>query len=372
MKLIVLRNNLKDGLDAIGRVVGDTGSTLPILKNFLMETVDGRIKFSATNLELAVTCFVSGKIVEAGSITIPLNIFASVVNNLQSERVSLETIGDHLVAKTDNYEAKIQGIKKEEFPIIPKPNNHQYFIEVAADSLRDALSSVMGAAQIAGLRPELNSVLFDYQISVLKLVATDTFRLAEKTLTESQFKANIDKTFKAIIPLKTINEVARIFKEDKEKVGFYFDPSQVLIKNENMEIISRLANGDFPDYQPIIPRETETEITLSRNELINALKLTGSFTDRLSEVRLVVRDGAKNIEIYSSNQALGENRYLIPAKIKGAPLEAVFNWRYLMDGLKGLSAEGISLGLNGSDRPATVRTPGDASYLYILMPIKAA
>lgn len=371
MKLIILKGNLREGLDAISKVPGDSRVTLPILKNFLIEAVDNRIRLSATNLELAITCFLSGKIIEPGGITIPLVILNSIVSNLQAERVNLETEGDNLVVKTDNYEAKIQGVKAEEFPIIPKLSTDEINIQLGNEQLKDALAFVASASQTTGARPELNGVLFDFQLNQLKLVATDSFRLAEKTIPGGQFTAEIRQGFKTIIPLKTVNEIVRAFKEQDEKVSIYFNHNQVLCKTDNLQIISRLTGGEFPNYQAIIPTNSETEVVLNKDELVNALRLTSSFTDRLNEIRIVIKDKAKNIEVYSMSQGLGENRYLIPAKIKGAPLEIVFNWRFLLDGLRGFDGKEISLGLNGDAKAAILRSSGDSSSFYVLMPIKA-
>lgn len=372
MKVIILKNNLKAGVDVVSRVASDSLSTLPILKNFLIETVDGRLKLSATNLEMAITSFISGKVVEGGDLTVPLNIFNSVINNLQNERINLEKEGEVLIIKTDNYQAKIQSIKKEEFPIIPRLNDGQLGIEIATPVLREAFLSIMSAAQISDTRPELGGVLFDFQTNLLKLAATDSFRLSEKAIYNNQFQSDINKHFRAIIPLKTIFEVVRIFKDGSDKkVGIYFDPNQILFKTGDSEIISRLISGEFPDYQPIIPKSVETEAVVNRNELINALKLTGSFTDRLNEVKVFIKEKAKSIEVFSSNQNLGENRYLIPAKIKGLPLEVVFNWRFLLDGVKGLSSENVILGFSADNKPALIKSPEDSSFFYILMPIKA-
>jgi len=372
MKIIILKNHLKSGLETISKIGAESGSiTLPILRNCLIETIDNKVKLSMTNLEMAITSFVPGKVIEGGSLTVPFNIFNSIINNLQTERINLEDKDNCLIIKTDNYQAKIQGNKKEEFPIIPQITN-QTFLEAPTAIIKKSLSSVIVASQISEVKPELNGILFDFQINSIKLAATDSFRLAEKNIANTQFKSNIEQELRAIIPLKTIQEVIRIFKDEDGQISIYFDPSQVLFKTENSEIISRLISGEYPNYQAIIPQSFETEIVLNREQLINALKLTSSFTDRLNEIKILIKENTKNIEVFSSNQTLGENQYLIPTRIKGAGLEIIFNWRFLLDGIKVLDSESIFLGLNGDNKPVLIKSPADISYFYILMPIKSA
>jgi len=373
MKIIILKNHLKSGLEMISKIGSESSSaTLPVLRSFLMETIDNRIKLSMTNLEIAITCYLPAKVIESGSFVIPFNIFNSIITNLQTERINLESEENkYLIIKTDNYQAKIQGNTKSEFPIIPQVSN-QNFLEFPVVILKKSLSSIINAAQTSEVRPELNGVLFDFQVSLLKLAATDSFRLAEKNILTTQFKSNIEQGFKIIIPLKTIQEVNRIFKEEDNLINIYFEPNQILFKTENCEIISRLISGDFPEYQSIIPQSFETEIILNKEELINAIKITGLFTDKLNEVKLSIKEGIKNIEVSSFNQVLGENQYLVPAKIKGVSQEIVFNWRFLLDGVRVLDSEDIFLGLNGDNKPALIKSPNDTSYFYILMPIKSS
>jgi len=370
MKLIVLRNNLKAGLDVIGKISAEGTSALPILKNFLIETFDGKIKLAATNLEIGVTGFINGKVIEHGGISVPLNIFSSIINNLQSERINLEVKSNNLIIETDNYNAKIQGIKKEEFPIIPEINNKKNYLKISLANLKNSLLYITNASRVIESKPEINSVLFDYQVNLLKLAATDSFRLAEKTISNSQFESNIEKKFKIIVPIKTIHEIIRIFKNDQEDVSIYFDSNQILFETEGTKIISRLINGEFPEYQEIIPKSDKTEIIISREQLMMGLKLTGVMTDKFNEVKISVSGNNKNIEIYSMNQNVGENKYLIPAKIKGTASDVIFNWRFFLDGIKDLNQENIVLGLN-ENQPAVIRPQGDSSCFYVLMPIKS-
>jgi len=373
MKFIILKKNLKDGLRAIEKITTDN-LNLPILKNFLIESFDNKIKLSATNLELAITTFISGKIIENGGITVPLGVFSAIINNLQSERVNIELKNNKLLIKTDNYGAEIQGVKKEEFPIIPKITDDQFYLEINNSILKNSLISIIDSVGV-NARPEFNGILFDYQSTLLKLAATDSFRLSEKTIFNTQFESNFNKNFKIIIPAKTIFEcIKELQNNENGKTIIYVDSSQILFKTENTEIISRLISGEFPQYQQIIPSGAETEILLGKNELINALKLAGIFTDRLNEIKFNFQKDLKNIEIFSHSQSLGENKYLIPAKIKSSAKnaipETIFNWRFFLDGIKNIESENVFIGLNSPNKPALIKSPEDVSWFYVLMPIK--
>jgi len=374
MKFAILKNNLKAGLDAVGRVVGgEAVQNLPILRNVLIETTDNQMKLSSTNLEIAITSYVPAKVSEKGGITVPFSILNSVIGMLQSDRIEIEEDDGNVVVSTENYNAKIQGIKKDEFPIIPKLERARISIEIPSALLQDALLFVSVACQATDIKPELSGILFNSQDKILKFAATDTFRLTEKTIYDTQFSAKESERAREVIPLKTVQEAIRIFNGEKdEKIKIAMNDSQVVFESDSVKIISRLISGEFPDYQSlgIIPSSFVTEVVVKKEDLVSALKLGGLFANKFNEVKLRVKSGEKNIEIYSSSQGLGENKYLIPAKIKGEAIEAVFNWRFFLDGIKNLASEDVFLGLQGASKPAMIKSPSDISYFYILMPIQ--
>jgi len=367
MKIILLKNNIKKGLDTVGRSIG-SNLNLPVLGGILIVAGNNQIKLSATNLELAITKNIFGKVVEEGSVVVPYSILASTVNNITSERIHIEkTKQGNIELKTDNYTATIQGISEKEFPIIPEIDKKHNKIEVEAQVLKDSLSRVIIAGEISDLRPEIGGVLFIGEAVALKLAATDSFRLAEAKIIGDQARSKIEETFTATVPLKTTQEVIRAIDEE-DTVSLYFEDSQVLFETEDTSIISRLIEGTFPDYSSIIPQKTETNILLKREELINALKLASSFVGKTNDVKITVKD-KKVIEVYSGDNSIGENKYLIPAKIDGPGMDIIFNWKYLLDGIRTGSSKDVFIGLNGSDKPALIKEPNDDSYFYILMPI---
>jgi len=369
MKLVVLKNNLKEGLSAVERASSENAN-LPILKNVLIKTFNNKIQLSATNLELAITKYISGKIIEEGSITVPLSALLSIVHNTTNERISLEVEQNTLLFKTDNYDATIQGLPEEEFPIIPKLENTSTYLDLESNLLKESILKIINSIQISEIRPEISGVLLDFQVTNFKIVGTDSFRLSEKTVTESNFKSNFQRGFRIIIPLKTMQELLRIVSDGP--VRMYIDPNQILFKNDELEVISRLIDGTYPDYEQIIPKSLETELSLERDHLVNAVKLVSTFSSKTNDLKISFNEGKKTLEVYSANQYLGENKYLIPVKSKGKSFNVSFNWKYLLDGLKNFESKEIVLGVNGDNRPSVLKNSADMSYFYILMPIKAS
>jgi DNA polymerase-3 subunit beta len=264
----------------------------------------------------------------------------------------------------------MQGAPAEDFPIIPRMEDMDHRMEIDPVVFQDALQQVISAAHISDIRPEISGVLFDFQMTLLKLVATDSFRLAEKIIDGGKFKHTFEAGFRAIVPLRTAQELLRVISRTAPLL-VHCDGSQMLFTSDDVELISRLIDGTYPDYEQIIPKDVETEIALDKAHLINAVKLVSNFSGKTNDVRLSTDDEGKTVVVHSVNQFLGENKYLIPARVTGAQIADIpFNWRYLLDGLKSISEESIILKLNGSNRPALIRPAGDSSFVYIVMPIR--
>jgi DNA polymerase III subunit beta len=367
MKFIAIRSNIKDAVSVIEKAVGEN-SNLPILKNILIEAQENTIIFTATNLEIAISHRVAGKVIENGSITIPLSLFSSLIANIPSDRLNFEKKENNLEIATDNYGAVLNGLPAEDFPITPQIKNIEDFIEIKAAFLKEAIQQTTVASQYSDLRPELNSVLFNFSLESLVLASTDGFRLAEKSIPANMFATKKKEPFKILIPLRTGLEIARILR-DEEMVRIYQDENQVLFKTDQTEMISRLVEGSFPDYSAIVPHDFDAEIVVERDEFLNAIKLAGVFGQKNSEVKIKIHQNKKAIEINSADQALGENTHTLPAKIKGDLPEVFFNWRYLSDPIKSIKSPDLFLGLQEDAGPALVRSTSDTSYYYVLRPI---
>jgi DNA polymerase III subunit beta len=370
MKFIAIHSSIREALVVVATAIGEN-QTMPILKNVLMKAAGGVVSFTATNLEIAITYRVSGKVIEDGLITIPVGLLVNIINNIKSDRLNFETKENTLEIKTDNYNATIQGLSAEDFPPTPKIKIPENYLEIKGVFLKDAIQQVDAAAQMSDLRPELSSVFFNFSIETLKLAATDGFRLAEKTIPASNFTAKNQEPFTMLVPLRTAYEVQRIVKDD-EVVKIHFDDNQVLFKTENLEIISRLIEGNFPDYAQIIPNKFISEIVVNTAEFLNGVKLAAVFGQKNGEVEIKIHPNKKAVEILSADQALGANEYLLPAKIKGEGITVVFNWRYLSEPLKVIKTEEVLLGFQEEANPAVIRPAADGSYFYIIKPILKA
>jgi len=365
MKIIVLKENFKQSFLSVERAIGN-GTILPILKNVLIKTEQGRIKVAATDLEIGITSWLNGKIIEEGGITVPAGILGAILNNINSSKLELEVVDSKLKIKTEKSENIIQGIKESDFPIIPKIKTSS-FIELKTPDFKKALNQVISAASFNERRPEINGILFWLKDKKIKMAATDTFRLAEKTIKETEFKTEIDE-IKVIIPLKTVQEVVRIVEEDK-KIKIFIDPHQILFNLENIELISRLIEGVFPEYDSLLPKENQTSVLIDKEDLFNAVKLAAVFVSKVNDIK--VKTSAPNkFEVFAQESTIGENKSDLDAEINGENQELVLNWHYLLDGLKGIESDIVFLGMNGEIKPVVLHSPKDENYLYILMPIK--
>ncbi|MEK7542795.1 MAG: DNA polymerase III subunit beta [Patescibacteria group bacterium] len=368
MKLVILKTNLLEGLFSVERSIG-VNTNLPILKNVLLTADNNKISIITTNLELAVMHIIQGKIIENGKSTIPLSLFNSVIKNLNSERVTLETKDNNLIIITDNYEAVIQGGNEKDFPIIPSISSNKNSLKISSENFIDSIQSVIIATQYSDIRPEISGVFVSYNNDKLVFVGTDSFRLSEKTLAPSLVNSDFDE-ISFIIPLKTADELLRVFNKSDGEITILIDQNQVLFSTNVKSITSRVVDGRFPEYQPIIPKSVENEININRQELLNAIKLTSSFSGRTNDVTITIGDNKKFLEVSSREGSLGSGLYKVPCKVKGDALSIVFNWKYIYDGLKIYNSDDVVIGINTPDRPVLIKSTTENNILYVVMPIR--
>ncbi|OGZ33578.1 MAG: DNA polymerase III subunit beta [Candidatus Portnoybacteria bacterium RBG_19FT_COMBO_36_7] len=372
MKITCLQENLKTNLNIAQNIVGKN-LTLPILNNLLLEIDNGQLKISSTNLEIGINTWTSGKIEKTGSITCPAKILTSFINNLPNKKIELEAKDNNLYIKCENYKAAIKGLSAEDFPLIPKIKEKPISVFKKSEALKNDLNKVVGAAALSESRPEFSGVLFKFEKDSVRFVATDSFRLAEKIIYQT---SSISQPNSLIVPQRTIQELIRILGEKQsQEVRFVLGDSQILFDLDEVQLISRLIDGQYPDYQQIIPKNFETKVTLSKDELINNIRIASIFSSKINDVKILIR--SEKIEILSQDPDLGENKSQMSARVQGKPMEIIFNFRYLMEGLANIGTKQVLLGLNpeiqgtsSRSNPAVIKPVGEDGYLYVVMPIK--
>jgi len=378
MELLILKENLKIGLGIIERIASKSLS-LPILNNVLLSSDGNFLCLTATDLEIAVHYWALSKTEKEGKIVVPAKLLSGFIASIPEEKILLKTVDNILRAETNNFKTKINGFSPDEFPIIPKVRD-EISIEVNSAPFCQGLSKVYKYATQNQARPEISGVYIVFWGNQARLTATDSFRLAEKKLSFDNEKAGgglEEKSF--IVPLKTINELVNVGADKKGKLKICLDVNQAMFEfkeegsgRPQLQIISRLIEGEYPAYQDIIPKQYATQVVLDKDKFNSHLKTASLFSGRVNEVKIKVDPKKQEILISSQGAEHGENNSILEGKVQGEEMAASFNWRFLIDGLSNMQSSEVLFGLNGEDGAAVLQPVGDATYTYIVMPIKAS
>lgn len=363
MKIVCTRNNIRDALQLAERFTGKN-LTLPILSNILLEAEDKKVRCVATNLEIGVEVSVPCKVIKEGSVTIPGKVINTLLSSIDDEAITLEEKDEALTLKTDSSHFSIQGIAPKDFPILPKPQKGREF-SIPAKELKTSLGQVLSSVAASDFRPELAGVFFKKDAKLLTLVATDSFRLAEKKLPLPSVSAE-PSSF--ILPARTVQELLRTLPDEDEEVRIRESESQVFFQAGGTYIVSRLIDGNYPDYAVIIPKEFAAHVSISRDELLKKIRSAAVLASKLNDITLDF--SSHESFVAAANAEVGKSKILLASKIKGKESRVSFNFRYLLDGLEALAGEELLLSLNGDSGPALIRDPNNASFQYVVMPIR--
>ena len=373
MKVSCLQENLAKGLSIVSRAVASR-STLPVLGNVLIATDQGRLKLAATNLELAVTCWIGAKVDEDGATTLPARILGDFVNSMPPDRIemdlNLKTQTMHLKCARDD--ANIKGIDAQEFPIIPSLGDGKK-ISLDPDVLREMIEQVTFAAATDESRPVLTGVAAKFEQDKVTFAAADGFRLSVRHATLS---APVDPPISVIIPAKALQEVARVSgdQEDPIEIAVTENKSQVLFRLTNTEIVSQLIDGQFPDFTRIIPEACATRTTVTTFEFQNAVKAASVFArESMNTVRVQIAPanelGGGKMTITATSAESGDNIGDIDATVDGEPVEIAFNARYLTDVLNILRAPQVTLETSSGSSPGVIKVVGRDDFTHVIMPM---
>ncbi len=361
MKFKINRDILLKGIETIQNVVS-AKATLPILSNFLIETQKDNLRLTATDLNIGISCVIPVDIQEQGAITIPTRRFSGIIKELSEDEVEVNTKKNNIVIiETKSCQFKIIGLPSEEFPKLPEFKDREV-IKLEQGSLKQMLNQTSFAVSLDETRYILNGILFKINQSNLTLVATDGKRLA---IISKKLKQAINKDVHIIIPIKTIQELLRNLKEEGE-LSLVIGSNQALFDFGDVVIISRLIEGEFPDYQQVIPPISETKIKINREQFLFAIRRASLLaTPDYQAVKLEVFK--EKLVISKSTPDVGESREEVAIENPGKELVIGFNPNYLIDVLKNLAKETIEFELTGSEKSGVMRDDG---YIYIILPMR--
>jgi DNA polymerase-3 subunit beta len=363
MKLQVTQENLNHALNSVSRVANSRG-TLPILANVLIKTINNRLSLAATNLDIAITHYIGAKVDDEGSITVPARLMQDFVSSLPDGVINLELKDSKLHVSTDKYQSVVNGIVADDFPVMPDTSEGKKW-NIDGPVFKKGLQQVVFAASNDETRPILTGVLIQTSEGKLHMAATDSYRLAEKELTKTKDDIQI------LVPASAMQDLLRIVGDNEDKVQVTHDDQQVLFKVGDVELVTRLVDGKYPDYKKLIPGKFATEARLKRADLVNVTKVSSLFArESAGSVTLEVDDKTDQLSIRSVASQLGENNATADANVTGSG-SITLNSRYLLDALNVMSGEEVVFSFNGKLEPTLLTDPAAEDYKHIIMPLKS-
>ncbi|MBI3485834.1 DNA polymerase III subunit beta [Candidatus Daviesbacteria bacterium] len=369
MKVLILQQDLLPALQAVSRSVG-VRSTLPVLANVLLQTENGKLKISATNLEVGVIKQLNAKVDEIGEVSVPAKTLLEIVSSLPVSELTLSSSTDQLKISTPSFKASLNGIPASEFPAIPLASDQAIFLE--ASVLKNTLPQLTFAAAIDEGRPVLTGILTEIKDGMLELVATDGFRLAHKKTTLAS-----KDSFKALIPRKTFEEIVRLIDEELSKdtqdekiqIATSENQNQIIFKIGQTQLSSRLIEGQFPSWEKIVPTQSVARVVLDRSSFQKSVKLASVFAkDGASIIKL--QTGENSLKLISEAKELGNQETDVEAQVEGQALTIAFNSKFLFDALSACSSSQIVIEFSGELSPALLKPVGEEGLEYVIMPVR--
>ena len=339
--------------------------TLPSLSHVFIDAEGNTITVTATNLEHALVWRVPGRVTRKGRACVPAKVFSSLLQSFGDEKIDIEEERGNLRLQTKNRDGTVRGINADDFPLVPKIKKTVAF-SAEAPLLALHLTRVLPAVSGSEFKPELAGIFMRAYADTLTLAATDTFRLAECALPLK--KGVVEDAASCIVPERTAQEMARIFERDAGSVEIFLGDNQILIESAEGSIISRLIEGNFPEYQVIIPTRFTTSAYIKKNELMAGIRSASIFASKLQEA--TVSFSATGVTVTAENPDIGDYRVTVPAAVEGREIAMSFNWRYLLDGIQSMEDEDIFFGCTEASSPALLRNKSHQRFSYVVMPIR--
>ncbi len=373
MWVTCLQENLSKGLAVVSRAVA-VRATLPVTQNVLLQSDGSRLRLSATNLEIAISTWVGAQVEHEGAVTIPARMLTDFVNSLPADRVEIEMLKDQkgIKLKCKNYIATFNGTDAEEFPPIPSVKGG-IVAKLPADLLRGALQRVVFAAATDDSRPVLTGVKVDLSESQFAFAAADGFRLAVE---KGALKEEVAAPVGVIVPAKTMSEVARLLGDQASDVEFSVtaQKSQAMFRLDNVEVVTQLVQGTFPDYEKLVPTSHGTTVKIDLREFLQASKAASIFArDGSGIIRLIAAPGEKgspgSVKVVARAEEMGDNESTLEAVVEGETSKVAFSARFLTDVLAVLQGDDVTMETTTPSSPGVFRAPKHAGYTHVVMPM---
>jgi DNA polymerase-3 subunit beta len=374
MKVTILQENIARGLGIVSRAVSPR-STLPVLANIMIATDEGRLRLSATNLEMGITCWIAARIEDEGSTTVPARTFADLINALPGDQVALnlDASTQTLNVRSGTSTNDIKGIDAQEFPPMPVPDM-EGAVQLNVVDFREMIHQVAFSASTDEARPVLMGVLVIVEGDRITMAAADGFRLSVRTATLS---TPAPQPINIIVPARALNELARIASDGEESISMVVPKGrgQVVFRVKDAELVSQLIDGTFPDYQQIIPRSYKSRTLVSTASLLKACKQAEIFArDGSNVARLDIKAAQgemepSEVEISATSEETGKNETIVEATVDGSGVLIAFNVKYLREALEIIKTPNVALETSAANAPGVIRPVGEDDFLHVIMPM---
>jgi len=374
MKVVIQQSQLAHGVSVVARAVTPR-STLPVLSNILIKTDGERLRLSGTNLELGISAWIDAKVEKEGGLTVPARTFADLVSNLPSREVTLtvDIPTQTLNVKCGTLNTDIKGISADEFPPMPAPDLDEA-IPLNVANFKEMINQVVFAASTEDSRPNLTGVHMSFEDEMLEMAATDGYRIS---ISRAPMAGVGKQKLEALVPARALSELSRVAVNGDETLKMTFPPGrgQVIFHLKDVELVSQLIEGNFPNYNAIIPPTFKTRTVLSTNDMLKACKQTeiiareGNYIARLDIQPDENGDGIAQLDISANSEQTGSSEVIVDASVEGVPLLISFNIRYLREALEVIKTPTVILETNAPNTPGLLRPVDDESFKHIIMPM---
>ena len=365
MKIECLKNNLTESIGIAEKISGKN-LTLPVLNNLLLVVKNGKFLIRSTNLDLGIEIEVQCKVEKEGTVAVSGSVLHGLISTIYgSDKIILEVVSNNLTVSTKSNNALINTVPYDDFPTLPQVKSDNP-INIKAKDLINGLKSVWYSASVSSIKQELSSVYIYHNDGKLIFVATDSFRLAEKTII---IKDKIEDFEPILIPLSNIAEIVRVLEYIGGDMQININNNQISFVSDKIYLTSRLINGNFPDYKQIVPKSHTTEVIVLKQDIINTLKNTNVFSDKFNQVSFSINPEEKSFTVSSRNENVGEVTDVVDSAITGDALNINFNHKYISDCFQSIAQDSVSFEFAGLSKPVIVRGVGDNSFFYLVMPM---